>query len=70
MTNTTKHDQPVDKFDGYALPQTPNEVEMVEGYAVIVQETYQELAAGKKGLTMPNYETYRQSYLEAQAEEA
>lgn len=59
-----------DLHSGFALKQSPVEVEIVEGYSIIVQETYDELSNGREGLTMPDYETYRAEYLGAVAAEA
>lgn len=58
-----------DLHSGFALRQDPVEVEIAEGYSIIVQETYDELSNGREGLTMPDYETYRAEYLQAVSEE-
>lgn len=63
-------DVKVDTHAGFALEPTEVEKEIAEGYAVIVQETYLELSEGREGLTMPDYETYRESYLQAILDEA
>lgn len=59
-----------DLHSGFALRQSQIEVEIAEGYSIIVQETYEELSNGREGLTMPDYETYRDEYLAAAAAEA
>lgn len=56
-----------DDFEGGVdVGESQPEIDALEGYAVIVQETLEAAERGEKGLQVPGYAEYKRDYLSAE----
>lgn len=55
-----------DNFEGgVEVGRSPEELDALEGYAVIIQETLEAASEGQEGLQVPGYKEYKRDYLNA-----